>query len=319
VVSGLQALGHDVDAILTAVGIDQALLTDAEARVPHESAMRLWQVAIERSGDDALGLHVAEAAAIESFDVHAYAVFASATLREGFRRACRYQRLIHETTELSLTNASGGARLRHSLPGGFAVPRPSAEFLLTAYVRLGRVATGADWTPLEVRFANSKPPDIAEHRRFFGGTPSFEAGENSICIDDDVLDRPCPQANRGLLKVLDRHASELLARAPNAATLSARLRAHLVNVLSDGAPSVEQVAERFKMSARTLSRGLRAEGTSFKEVLDQLRLERASEMLRQRTLSIAEIAFLLGFADVSAFYRAFKRWTDKTPIEFLQS
>ncbi len=319
VVSGLAALGYDPGALSASVGIERALLDNPEARVPHDAVMRLWQEAVADRGDPDIGLHVAEAAAIESFDVHAYAVFASATLREGLQLACRYQRLIHESTELSLTPGTGGAWLRHTLPGGFAVPRPSAEFLLTSYVRLGRIASGSEWEPLEVRFAHPAPQRDAEHRRLFGAALRFDSGENSVLVADEVLNTPCPQANVGLLDVLERHAGELLARSPKDSTLSAKVRAHLVSVLSGGAPSAVQVAAHFRMSVRTLARRLENEGTSYKHVLDQLRRERATALLRERRASIAEVAFLLGFADVSAFYRAFKRWTGTTPVDFTRS
>ncbi len=283
VVSGLAALGYDPGALSAAVGIERALLDNPEARVPHDAVMRLWQEAVAGSSDLDIGLHVAEAAAIESFDVHAYAVFASATLREGLQLACRYQRLIHESTELSLTPGTGGAWLRHTLPGGFAVPRPSAEFLLTSYVGLGRIASGSEWEPLEVRFAHPAPQRDAEHRRLFGAALRFDSG------------------------FTQRRHTERQGASPS------------LQRAQWGAPSAVQVAEHFKMSVRTLARRLENEGTSYKHVLEQLRRERATALLHERRASIAEVAFLLGFADVSAFYRAFKRWTGTTPVDFTRS
>ncbi len=316
VVAGLEALGHDAQALVAAAGIDAAVLADPEGRVPHSEALALWREGVARTGDDLLGLHVAEAAPVDSFDVHAYAVVSSATLREGFGRACRYQRLIHEATQLTLAPDGDVEVLRHALPGGRPVPRQSAEFLLTAYVRLGRLAAGRDWVPREVRFAHAAPADTAEHARVFGAPLRFEAGENSLAIAPEVLDAPNPGADAGLLKVLDRHASDLLARVPVSSALSDRVRAFLLDAFGEGTPTAADAAGRLKMSARTLSRGLRAEGTTFKELLDQLRHERATALLADGRTSIAEVAYLLGFSDVSAFYRAFKRWTGATPAEF---
>jgi hypothetical protein len=129
--------------------------------------MELWRCAVERTGDGDLGLHVAEAAPVQSFDVHGYALLSSPTLRDAYQRACRYQRLIHDTTELALEVGEDRATLRHALPGGRPVPRQCAEFLAAVWVRFGRLVTGFDWAPLEVRLAHPRPASTAAHGRFF--------------------------------------------------------------------------------------------------------------------------------------------------------
>lgn len=315
-VSGLTALGHDPQAILGAAGLDTSTLEEPDARVPHEVALNVWECGVTITGDPDLGLHVAESAPVDAFDVHAYAVLASATLRDAFERACRYQRLIHEVTRLELTPEPSAARLRHVLPGGRAVPRQSAEFLLAVYVRMGRLAAGRDWSPLEVRFAHSEPQDTREHDRLFKGPIRFATGENSLLIADEVLDAKNPAADTGLSAVLDRYADDLLSRLPRSGSLSDRVRAEIGKTLSDGSLGAQAVADRLHLSVRSLSRGLSAEGTSFRELLDQARHERAVTLLAESTTSMAEVAFLLGFSEVSAFYRAFKRWTGKTPADF---
>lgn len=316
VVAGLEALGHDPAELCSAAGIDKKLLDDREGRVGHSAAMRLWEEGVRRTGDGALGLHVAEAAPIQSFDVHAYALLSSATLREAFERACRYQRLIHDSTLLTLRSEGQAVVLRHALPGGLPVPRQPAEFLLTAYVRLGRLAAGQNWIPVEVRFAHQRPGDAAEHVRFFGSAPHFASGENAVVMDRDVIDAKNPRSDPGLLQVLDRYATDLLARLPRVGTLSERVRAHLLGAFSSGVPTSKAVAARLGLSERSLSRGLNKEGTRYKQLVDQLRRERATELLRDERTSIAEVAFLCGFSELSAFYRAFRRWTGQTPADY---
>ena len=84
----------------------------------------------------------------------------------------------------------------------------------------------------------------------------------------------------------------------------------------DGEVQASRVATRLKMSTRTLHRGLAAEDTSFGEILSALRQERAARHLAEDRVSIAEVAFLLGFSELTSFHRAFKRWTGRTPAEF---
>lgn len=315
VLEGLRALGLDVRTLLRASRIDDALLRDPEARIPLGAMMTIWSDAAAARGDDAIGLHVAESAPFDSFDVHAYAVLSSSTLRDGYERSSRYQRLIHDATELTL---SGGdpAVLRHALPGGRPVPRQPAEFLLALYVRIGRAVTGGDWSPVEVRFAHAAPTDAAELRRFFAAPIRFAAGENALLLPRAVLDARNPRSDPALVSILDRYASRLLADRPNPDTACGAVRAHLQDALSSGKVSAEATAGVLAVSARTLARRLALEGTTYGALLDQLRHERALALLVDGRTSIAEVAFLLGFAELSSFYRAFRRWTGLTPAAY---
>lgn len=316
VAAGLSALGHDAAAILRKVGVDLSELVDPEARIPHAAAMQFWDTAVEHTGDDTLALHVADAAPIESFDVHAYAVLSSATVRDAFERACRYQRLIHDTTRLTLETEDGHVTLRHALPGGIPVPRQSAEFLLMAQVRLGRLASGGGWSPREVRFAHRRPANTDEHERLLGAPLRFDAGENALVSAVRDIEIPNPKADPGLLTVLDRYADGILRDLSQIHTCAERVRAHLPRVLCNGAPTAASVARALGMSPRTLNRRLSEEQTTFAEILDHYRRERAATLLDGDRASIAEVAFLLGFSELSAFYRAFKRWTGSTPGQY---
>lgn len=316
VVAGLRALGHDPMPILAAVGLDAAVLADPDARVPAAQVMRVLLEGVARTGDDHLGLHLAAHAPLEAFDVHTYVVLSSPTLGAGYERLVRYQRLIHDAARVELCGDGGLATLRHRLPGGLAIPRQSAEFVVAAWLRAGRAAIGEDWTPREVRFAHAAPDDVAPLTEFFGCRPRFDAGEHALVFDAELLERPCVAADSGLLAVLDRHASALLERVPPVHSLADRVRAEIADGLRRGELGAAAVARRLRMSPRTLQRRLAAEGTSFAAVLDRVRHEAAVRALADRHLSIAEVGFLLGFAELSSFYRAFKRWTGKTPAEF---
>src|SRR5262245_63028103 len=107
--------------------------------------MALLARAVEHTGDPNLGLHLAEHAALGSFDVHFYAMASSPTLGAAYERMSRYQRLIHESSRVEIDDRGSAVVVRHVLPGGAAAPRQSAEFLLAAWVRVGRVVAGVDW------------------------------------------------------------------------------------------------------------------------------------------------------------------------------
>jgi AraC-like DNA-binding protein len=270
------------------------------------------------TGDQNLGLHLAERAELGLFDVHFYAMASSPTLRTGFERLCRYQRLIHDTSRVELEVQRERAVLRHELAAGKAAPRQTAEFLLAAWVRAGRVVTGVDWVPLQVHFAHVAPPDATDHRRFFGSDVFFGMAENALVLPTPLLELPCVRADPSLMAVLDRYAADRLQQTPESNRLSDRVRELLRHELQGGEPTAVQLAVRFKMSVRTLTRLLAAEGTTYRELLETLRRDLATRYLAGDAISIGEISFLLGFAELSSFHRAFKRWTGRTPAEFRQ-
>ena len=313
-ISGLMTLGYDSIPFLHARGIDSKLL-DPDATVPMSACVGLLADGVRATGDDNLGLHVAEHAELGSFDVHFYAMVSSPTLGAAFERVCRYQRLIHETSQVRLEKSGDRALLSHRLPGGIAAPRQTAELLLAAWVRAGRVATRTRWSPAEVRFAHRAPRDSRDHERFFGAPLRFATGENALVLPAALLDLPCRRTDPSLLSLLDRYAADRLG-VRQAATFADRARAALSEELQAGNVTAQGVAARLGVSIRTLHRSLAAEGASYRRLLDQLRLDIAERHLIDDRMSVAEIAFLVGFSEISAFHRAFKRWTGRTPVTF---
>jgi len=313
--SGLMTLGYDPIPFLYTRGIHSKMLLDPDATVPMSVCVGLLAEGVRATGDDNLGLHVAEHAELGSFDVHFYAMVSSPTLGAAFERVCRYQRLIHETSQVRLEKSGDCALLSHCLPGGMAAPRQTAELLLAAWVRAGRVATRTRWNPAEVRFAHRAPHDSREHQRFFGAPLRFATAENALVLPAALLDLPCRRTDPSLLSLLDRYAADRLG-VPRAATFADRARAALSEELQEGNVTAQGLAARLSVSIRTLHRFLAVEGTSYRRLVDQLRLDIAARHLIDDRMSVAEVAFLVGFSEISAFHRAFKRWTGRTPMGF---
>ena len=261
VIEGLRALGHDPAPILRAAALDAAPLGDPDARIPARAVGQLWAIALEVTADPDLGLHLAEKADVAAFDLHAYALLSSPTLGVGFDRMAAYQRLINDSNRILIARHGPHAEIRHVRPGGLAVGRQPAEFLLAAWTRFARLATAAEIIPVEVRFAHAMPDNTTEHARIFRSPLRFAAGENAVVLSADVLEMPCARADPGLAAVLDRHALDRLERVPKSAAFADRARAALAEELQRGDASATRLAARLRMSVRSLSRALAAEGT----------------------------------------------------------
>jgi AraC-like DNA-binding protein len=134
-----------------------------------------------------------------------------------------------------------------------------------------------------------------------------------------MMDSLNPSADAALRQLLERYAADQLAKIPTSARFSQRVRACILSRLSLGNLTADAVAAQFSMSNRTLRRRLQEEATSYQEILDDVRAERARHYLTKEKRGIDEVAFLLGFSDPSAFTKAFRRWTGHTPADFARA
>jgi AraC-like DNA-binding protein len=176
---------------------------------------------------------------------------------------------------------------------------------------------GAVNHPVEVWFEHTEPADLSEYgQAFLGNKVMFGMPWNGFVFDAALLDQPMPGADDKLHVLIRKHADALLEELPRAQSFTQRVRELLLKELEGGNPSAVRIASALHMSGRTLTRRLEDEGTTFKDLLDDLRKSLSLRYVGSTDLGLSEIAFLLGFSQSAAFHRAFKRWTAQTPLEY---
>lgn len=315
ILRALAARGLDADAIARRAGIDPAAL-GPDARVPRAALTRLWEAAVEASGDPAFGLEVARHPAQTTFHALGYAVAASLTLKEALERIIRYRRLIGDVLELRLVEAGDRYRFEIDVSAQPGVPPQAVDALAAVCVRQARALHAPRrCDPLAVTLTRAAPADVTPYRRVFHVAVRFGAPRNALEFARADLEDRLPAGNAELARGNDEVMVRYLARLEQS-RLASRVQQALLDALPDGAPSKTAIARTLGMSARNLQRHLAAEGTSFKALLDEARVSLARTYVAEGRLSVTEIAFVLGFADTSTFSRAFKRWTGMSPREF---
>ncbi len=312
---GLRALQVDDTAVLARVGLGAEALKNPDTRLPTRQALSLLQAAIEVSGDENLGLKLSQLYEAGVFTVLDYLAHSSATLREAIDRMCRYERIHQNGWRTTLRVEATKATLGQDVLLPFVPPPQVAENSLANLLMIGRNLTGRPLTPIEVWFKHAKPRDTREHERVFGCPIRFSAETDALIFDRGWLDLPLSNANPALAETLERHARDLLDKLARGDSLSDRVRRQLSALLPDGSIGLDRIARELDMSARTLQRRLNDEGTSLKELLEQLRIELSLRYLAEPTLGIEDVALLLGFSDSRAFRRAFKRWKSMSPTQ----
>jgi AraC-like DNA-binding protein len=308
--------GAQADALLERAGM-AALPKDPLARIPLDAVVRLWRASAELTGDDAFGLHMGQSIEPTSFNVVAYTLLSSTTLREGFGHLQRFQRLVSDGARLQLVEQAGQAwMVYHPVQERLAFAPMQAEAVLSCAVRLLGWILGPGFAPLRIRFGHAAISPPAQYRAILGCPVEFNADFNGLELPAHLLDALLPARNPELCRLHEALARQHLASLEQTAGVRTRVEAVLQQMLAQGMVHKEPVAALLGLSPRTLQLRLAQEGTSFAETLDAVRHRMALDYLNDPLLSLGQIAVLLHFSDASAFYRAFKRWTGQVPGEY---
>ena len=243
-----------------------------------------------------------------------YAWLASHTLRDALNRFVRYLRIVSEKIFLSLEEDTKGLTLVLSYKIlGMRVPA-QIDMGMAMSIHICRLNLGENLKPTAVSFMHAEPSCAGEYLALFRAPVKFSAERDSITFSLKDVDRYLMGTNPQLARLNDQVMIEYLAKLDKDDIVN-RVAAVIVDMLPSGGVADEKVAEALSMSVRSLQRRLKEVGTTFRTILDTTRSDLASTYVRDPDIELAEVAFLLGFSDQSAFSRAFKRWTGIPPIE----
>jgi AraC-like DNA-binding protein len=275
---------------------------------------RVMEWAVERTGDPLIGLDIGLHLRPQNLHALGHALQSSRHLRDFAVRCARYFRLL-----------SSGARARFVVTDTTAaidfdihelVPFPAEDALTVFLVRFVRDLSGDVCVPCHVELRRPLPADGGErHRQAFGCAVAFGRAAGSLRYEPGLLDVPFLGPSDELAEHNDRIALAYLAKLDQS-DIEARVKALAAQRLRGRAVSKAAIAAQLHMSARTLQHKLASRGTSFHRVIEELRRELACGYLEDRSQSIGEIAYRLGFTNVSNFSRAFRRWTGTGPAEY---
>ena len=244
-----------------------------------------------------------------------YAVLNAPTVGTALRNFERYSRTHLQGGRIGLAREGDEALLVYELDvSDHELARQHVEGAAVVALRILRHLVGPQFRPLRVLFAHRRPRDLSEHARVFGAPLLFEQRfDTALAFPVAELDRSVAGADRRLLPIVERHLDELLASGAKDAWLQ-QVHTAIAASLCDGAPDIGTVARQLGMSVRTFQRRLEDHGVVWKALVAEIRRELAHRYLANEGTNLTEIAFLLGYSELSAFDRAFRRWTGSTPL-----
>lgn len=314
----LREHGVDPGPVLAEFGLEPEFYTNPDNTIAFATSARLLARCADVTGCAHFGLQTGQRAGISTLGVLGFLMQSSPTVRQALGDLARHFRVHNPSAAIDLVAGGDSAALVFTIlqPGADRWDQLLDGAMAIAF-NLMRSLCGPDWRPIEVRIAHARPQDEAPFRQFFHARVVFDASETSIAFDTHWLDRPRPGADPLLrlwmqqrVQILESHANE---------DLVAHLRRILPTLIVARDATAATLARHAGMGVRTLNRRLAAEGTSFANLRDETRKSVALQLLEGTRMPVKQLADHLGYANASAFTRAFSRWTGMGPADWRKS
>ena len=312
----LEQYGIDPLPLFRKAGIDPAALSKSMVRIPWKQAVIVWKE-ISDKVDPAFGLCVSQAWQPSDFHSLGCAFMSSNTLRDALNRVIRFNSLVYDVVTYSLVEKDDKALL--SYKANYDIhdePAISEDTRWAIVLNACRRIYGEELNPVEVTFWHDEPKIAKDKFDSYYRCP-IKYGEKNACMtfSNDVLDRPLPASNHELALTLDHTLNDYISKFQKV-DIIARTKSVICEMLPSGRTNSELVADALHMSPRSLQRRLAGVETTFRYLVELVRQELAKSYLADKTYSMIEITYMLGFSSQSSFSRAFKRWTGMTPQDY---
>lgn len=306
------SLGLDRAPLLQAAGLTEADLADRDAYLPFARQLALGRAIVDGRPGVNVSLAASRHISPVSLGVLGYVITHTRNLRDALDAFLRFQRLLTDGVRWKLDLGTTCTLLAFADPDYERLAHP-VEALVGLWLTLGRLLTGQPCSPLAVHFRHSPLADPTELERHFGAPILFNAPRSQIVFPLETLALPVIVGKVALMPSVQQLAEARLAEVDGYSSLTARLRASMLERVPQGITNRADLARSLGMSERTLCRRLQEDGTTYRDVLDTVRRDLALTWLSTPHHAIYEVAYLLGYGEPSTFHRSFRRWTGSSP------
>jgi AraC-like DNA-binding protein len=307
-------------AAIIAAGIDPAVLKNENGRIKGAQFQDLIKALIAASDDPLMGLNSSMFVQPGSYSVLGYISMSCATIGDAIQRIPPFERLVGDMGITTVKNHQQDVFLHWACAYTDTIVRQHMiDNVLASWTNFARWLANQQASPKRIQLERPKPePALAKrYEDFFACPVEFNASGSGVLLERSLLDTPLRQPDKLLLKTLENHANQQISSLNEATvSFSTQVKSHIRAQLNMGSARKELIADELGMTARTLQRKLLAEGSAYQQILNEIRLELASDLLNNSSLAIQDIAYNLGFSDGRSFHRSFKSWTGKTPGQF---
>ncbi len=309
-----EADGIDVAPLMAKAGVKRQQIEDDKIWLTVKSQVKFMGLIADALQDDLLGFHLARDFDLRELGLLYYVLNSSDQLRDALHRVARYSAIVNEGFSLHVREGEDLAVTFAYVGVERLSDRHQIEAWVTALVRICRQLTDRRLLPSCVTFVHHRKSGCRELDSFMGCDVVFGADADEVEFPGSARQMPVTSADPYLNGLLVKYCEEARShRDRPRGAFRVDVENAIAPLLPHGKARAAEIARMLGMSPRTLARRLAAEGLTFAGVLNELRVDLARRYLQDEDLTISEVAWLLGYREVSAFTHAFKRWTGKTP------
>lgn len=310
----IKSYGLDPLDLFEAAHIDMEKVACAGCRISYRAIDRLWELKIRAIDDPCLGLRMAEHWHPSYLNALGYSWLASSTLLEALNRLVRYIHIVTETIELELDQRENELDLIVNYdPRTDAFPQ-RCDAKMAVIMTMCRANFGDDLQPVRVSFRHPPPACAEQFHDFFKSPILFNQSRNVLTFHLQDATQKLTGANSYLAEIHDKVVIKYLSLLKKNDIVQ-RTRSIIVEHLSSGNVSNKMVAKKLFMSVRSFQRALEKAKVTYRDILTETRRELAGAYINNPDVELQEVAYLLGFTEYSAFSRAYKKWTGKSPVQ----
>ncbi|UVI28406.1 AraC family transcriptional regulator [Paenibacillus spongiae] len=308
--------GYDTEQFCRFASFDARLLQDVDARIELEELERLMLAAANFTKDEHFGLYQGKMMEFVDMGIPGYVMMHSRTVADALEAYQRYNVILYSGFHLDWEVRGNDVYIRMSVQPDGRMSRHCVEDMASSVYRLIGKLSNRHFALHEVTFAHAAPADTSPYMPVFGTMPRFGETDNAMCMSKDVLDNPVLYSDPRLLGIFETIAQETSAGLTNGGTFAERVVQWMKSCMPSYFPTLQQTAESFGISTRTLQNKLKQDATSFNDLTARVRKDLAVGYLRKGDYSVGDIAYALHFSEPSAFQSAFKKWTGLTPGQY---
>lgn len=311
----IDELKGDIDRIFGNAGIAPDMAGSPTLKLKLSSFCNLFEEASRLTQNDNFGLWHGNRFQPRDLGLWGYAAVSSPTLCSALENLVSLFPYHQESSFLRLTRGCDGLmRFEYGIEAPDIVERrQDAELSLGMFLNVFRECMGTGWSPEEVHFEHPQPQEWRQHEAAFAAPVYFSQPANALLFRSDLLDRPMPGRDLTLMTMMQTCLEQLGHTVASRGPLVDRVRNAIRTMLPGGYPTLDQVSDVLRLTSAAIQRELAADGVSYKDLVEMTRRDLAVMYLKQRGLPLSEIAFLLGYSELSAFSRAVRRWTGAAP------
>lgn len=292
-------------------------LLDPELRIDETLVISLWNEIIENTDKPHVGLLIGQQINPAAKGLLASWISQCETLREALIIFQKHISLMNPTEQWQMNIEGEITQLTFTLDAEKHYPIAAIERSMSALLSWGRALSGEELQPKRVTFECPEPECLEQYEKVFGENIHFNHSENAISFDSTLFELPIKSANPFLKKMIQVKAQENLNVLNTRLLLSQQLAVLIEKNLASQKVTVEYFSTLLNMSRQTLYRKLKLEGSDYKTILNNVRKEQVIELLSSDKVNMLYVSLQLGFKETSSFYKAFHRWFDMTPTEYL--